>query len=516
MKTEFAYDSLIYSNDVFSQTHPDLLCSSAKLFGLEAPDIETSRVLELGCGNGMNLISHAYSLPEAEFVGIDLGKQHIDYAKKCVDELSLENIDFRQCDLLEMSVEEFGKFDYIIAHGLFSWIPDFVREKTLSLYNEMLTDNGVGYLSYNAYPGWHYHKLASEIAKIHTRNIVEPFEKVEKATEFIKFLGENTVQKDVYKFILQNENFNLEKKNEIAIFHDNLAEINQPFYFHEFADLLDKNGFQFLSEAEYFSMSFQNLPPESKKMIEGMSDIVWQQQYLDFIKGRSFRQTLFCRKDFKLNRQPNPIILDEFYVASGIETASKNPELHTNKVEKFNGMEDNGFEIDHPLTKTALDHLGKIWGDSIIFRELLNTSKDNLESKGVTFENWEAQFQITRAIFMQLILQTKLIEIHSYRPEIFTEVSNKPLINKLAKSQLDKGDLILTNYERVIKVEDSILRHLLESLDGNTSIEEIHKKMHKFVENEKSIGNKAEILKDLSSEINKHLEQFATAGLFVR
>ena len=60
MKEEFVYETFPYSNSVFTSTHPDKLCSKAKLFGLDAPNVENARVLEIGCGNGMNLISQAF------------------------------------------------------------------------------------------------------------------------------------------------------------------------------------------------------------------------------------------------------------------------------------------------------------------------------------------------------------------------------------------------------------------------------------------------------------------------
>lgn len=516
MKTEFAYDSLPYSNNVFAQTHPDGLCASAKLFGLAAPEVEKSRVLEIGCGNGMNLISHAYGLPKAEFVGIDLAKSHIDYANNSVSELGLKNIEFRQIDLMEMSAGEFGKFDYIIAHGLFSWIPPAVREKTLSIYREMLGENGVGFLSYNTYPGWFYTRMVSEIGKIHTQDIEKPLEKIQRAKEFIKFLGENTVQKDVYKFILQNEFYNLENKDAAAIFHDNLSGINQPFYFYEFAEMLAENGFQFLAEAELFSMFLHNSTPEAKRFLEEIDDFIWRQQYLDFLKGRSFRQTLFCRKNFELNRNPQPEILDALFIASGIKAESENSELDTAKPENFIGLDGRKIEINHPLTKTALCHLQEIWGDSVLFSELLKISQNKLQEKGFEAENWEKHLQITRTIFMQLVFQTDLIEIHTYRPGIFTKVSEKPELSKLARWQLTKGDLISTNYGRVLKIEDFLLRHLLENTDGNKSLKEINEAMRKFITSSDEIGNKREVLNNLPMMMNIHLKQFASAGIFVR
>ena len=514
MKTEFAYDTLPYSNHVFPQTHPDKLCAAAKLFGLNAPDIENSRILELGCGNGMNLISHAYSLPEAKFVGVDLAKNHIRYAEKCVAELGLKNVEFRQIDLMEMSDEEFGEFDYIIAHGLFSWIPQFAREKTLSVYSKMLAENGVGYLSYNVFPGWYPRRMVAEIGKIHTRNISDPSEKVQNAVGFIKFLADQSNRKDVYKFILENELYNYNEKNEISLFHDNLSEINEPLYFYQFAELLGENGFQFLAEAELFSMSPHSLNDDAKKIIENIKDKVWREQYLDFMRGKNFRQTLFCRSNIELNHAPDLEILDDFFIASGVKAASEKPELYTNKAEEFIGLKGDKFEINYPLAKIALYHLQKIWGNSILFSELLQIAQNDLKSKNAEIENLENEIRITREIFLHLAIHTDFIELHTYKLEISNELAEKPEIKEFARWQLNKSDLVLTGYERYAKIEDSIIKHLFKISDGTKTVGEIHAEMRKFVEFG-DFENKVEILDNLANDVDEHLEQFSKAGLFV-
>ena len=133
---------------------------------MKPPPVENCRVLELGCGDGNSLLAHAFNLPDAHFVGVDLAENHIEKAKKSVEELNLKNIEFHQTDVMKMTVEDFGKFDYITAHGLFSWVPEFVREKILSLYHEMLAPNGVGYISFNAFPGAHQRQMVGDITAL--------------------------------------------------------------------------------------------------------------------------------------------------------------------------------------------------------------------------------------------------------------------------------------------------------------------------------------------------------------
>ncbi len=514
METKFAYDSLPYSDSVFTQTHPDRLCSLARLFGLDAPDIENARVLELGCGNAMNIISQAYHLPNAKFVGIDLAKSHIDYAKNSAEELNLSNIEFYQKDLMDMSVDDFGKFDYIIAHGLISWIPDFVKEKTYSLFKELLNENGVGYISYNVYPGWSYRQMMRGITRIHTRNIDNPVQKIEAARNFVTMLRDNTAE-GVYNSVISNELSEYYKYHTSVIYHDNLAEINEPYYFHEFAEKLEENDLQFVAESQLFTMSIYNYPPTPKEIINSQKDIVWQEQYKDFLTGRPFRQSIICHKKHSLNHTPEIDKFENFYVAGAISTVSEEPEIHTEKIEKFTGLKNQGAEINHPLTKAALYYLGQIWGNSILFSELFDEARKILEEKGVDYENWDEQIQIAKTIVSQIILNLELVEIHTYKTEVKDESIDKPLLNNFARWQLTKGQSILGKYERVIKANNPILKKLVTLLDGNHTEEDIYVKMKTFLETEQNIENKDEIFEHLEDDIKKHLDEFARSGMFV-
>src|SRR5689334_20541432 len=131
---QFSYDALPYPSKFFLQTHPDRLAAAGILYGLQPADPQQCRVLELGCGNGSNLIAQAFLSPQAKFVGVDLAQTHIEIAKDSAKKLDLTNVEFRQMDLMDMSVDEFGQFDYITAHGLFAWVPDFVRDRVLSIF----------------------------------------------------------------------------------------------------------------------------------------------------------------------------------------------------------------------------------------------------------------------------------------------------------------------------------------------------------------------------------------------
>ena len=87
-----SYDDVPYAGAAFPQTHPDRLVTLARLYGGEPQDVERSRVLELGCGDGGNLIPMAYVLPDATLVGFDLNAAAVEHGRRTIEELRLGNI----------------------------------------------------------------------------------------------------------------------------------------------------------------------------------------------------------------------------------------------------------------------------------------------------------------------------------------------------------------------------------------------------------------------------------------
>ncbi|MBI5426938.1 MAG: class I SAM-dependent methyltransferase [Nitrospinae bacterium] len=117
-----SYDIVPYVNRSFPQSNPNKLWVVARLFGLNAPHPSQRRVLELGCGRGGNIVPMAFNMPRGEFAGIDLSAVQVAEARKMADKLGLSNLRLEQKDLMDLDAG-FGQFDYIIAHGVFSWAP---------------------------------------------------------------------------------------------------------------------------------------------------------------------------------------------------------------------------------------------------------------------------------------------------------------------------------------------------------------------------------------------------------
>src|SRR5207237_10705778 len=113
-------------------THPGRLATAATFLGMHPPDVAQCRLLEVGCNDGANLIPMAMSLPSAQFVGCDLSSRAVDAGGRMIAELGLSNIALVEEDLSALS-PSYGTFDYIVAHGVYSWVPASVPDALFAL-----------------------------------------------------------------------------------------------------------------------------------------------------------------------------------------------------------------------------------------------------------------------------------------------------------------------------------------------------------------------------------------------
>ncbi len=183
-----SYNDVPYTSFPDPARHPDRLATIGTLLGLDVAPIATCRVLELACGDGSNLVPIAATLPNATFVGFDFAARPIARAQSMVRDLGLTNIRLLELDLRRLPAD-LGSFDYIIAHGLYSWIPAEVRAHVMPLIARHLAPNGVAFVSYNALPGCHMRRVVWEMLKYHTRDIADMPAKVAAARALLNLVA---------------------------------------------------------------------------------------------------------------------------------------------------------------------------------------------------------------------------------------------------------------------------------------------------------------------------------------
>src|SRR5262249_43905300 len=302
-KPAFAYDVVDYPSHPQPQTHPARLSAIAGLHAISAASPKRCRFLEVGCGDGATLMPLALAYPDSTFVGIDLSAVAIARGEAMRSTLGLSNLSLVAGDLTKCDPGP-EPFDYIMAHGFYSWVPPLVRDALFDLCRKRLAPAGVAYISYNTLPGCHIRRMLWEMLRFHVRDIKVPEDKIQQASALLQFLAQGTVGKGAYPDLLREEAKRLADKTDRAVlYHDDLSDINDPVTITDFVARARKFGLEFLAEAEYFEMT-EDVSPSAVGLLRGLAarDVILKEQYLDFLKARRFRQTLLCRAEAPLNR----------------------------------------------------------------------------------------------------------------------------------------------------------------------------------------------------------------------
>jgi methyltransferase-like protein len=461
------YDEVLYPSGLYPQTHPDRLGTMATLFGVRAAAVDRCRVLELGCNDGSNLIAMAYGLPRSQFVGVDLAERPIAQGEALIERLGLKNIALRRLDLSQLP-SDLGRFDFVIAHGLYSWVPAEVRDKLLAVCGEQLTERGVAFVSYNAYPGNHFRDMARGMMRYHTAHFPDHQQQIRQARALLKFLAGAKGNPTAYQTILQQEFERVLAYPDAGFFHDDLNPINHPVYFHEFIAHATRYGLQYLSEADILAMKEESYPPHVVAALGNLEsgDVIAREQYLDFLKCRAFRQTLLCRNGVQIDRALKPERLRDLYVAAEVRPLSPNPDLTSHSAEAFQGPRGAEVETDRPLVKAALCHLGAIWPRSVPFGDLLALVWDRLgqERPGQETDTEDDAQEIGNALLQAY--SAGYVEFHVHPPSFVTDVSERPMASLLARLQLQHDNVVATLRHHTLRIEDEVGRHLVMLLDG--------------------------------------------------
>jgi SAM-dependent methyltransferase len=459
-----SYDAVAYPGYPLRQTHPGRLAAIAAVHGLAPALPSRCRVLELGAGDGANIIPMAYALSDSLFLGIDLASAPVERGRQCIAELGLTNIDLRCGDVMDLPAD-LGRFDYIIAHGLYSWVPAPVRDRVLAVCRDHLAPHGVAYISYNTYPGCHMRQMVRGIMRYHTRAIEDPQERISQARAIVKFVADGQSAPGAFGDVLSEESRrSAYVEDEALLFHDDLAEVSDPFWFHEFMDHAASKGLRFLAEADYHMSDVQHLPDAIREKLEPLrqSDVVEFEQYLDFLKCRRFRQSLLCRAEAPVRNEPDPGRVATMAAACPAKPDGV-PDLTPGTTIAFRAPKGNWtMSIDLPVGKAALLHLSESYPASLPFAELLAATSERLGSETIGSDP-EALAEVLLAGFA-----VGLVELTADAPRFTRKAGAQPRASAVAQLQLRAGTERPTNlrHERA-KVDHPLTRQLVLLMDGS-------------------------------------------------
>ncbi len=311
-----SYDDLPYPDLCHSWTHPSRLAAIATLSGMRPAPPGRCRVLELGCAGGGNLVPMADGLPGSTFVGVDRSGRQVDAARSFAERAGVHNVRFEQLDLMDLP-SDLGRFDYVIAHGVYSWVPADVRDRLMAICCEHLAPMGLAYISYNTLPGWYPGLAVREMLLHRTRHLTDPAERAREAVRFAAELKTIVTLPDVNMPIAEldgvielgrDEYGGVPAWADSVLLHDQMSVVNEPVYFHQFVAHAGRHALQVVGEVgERWRPPGAGLPADAVALLRELtSDRLELEQYTDFALSRTFRRSLLCHADVALQAEPRP------------------------------------------------------------------------------------------------------------------------------------------------------------------------------------------------------------------
>ena len=297
------YDRLFYQSLCLPRTHPDHLAALGRLMGLSAAEPYGCRVLELGCAAGGNLIPMACRLPQARFVGVDLSAAQIGAGQRLVGTLGLDNIELRVADIAMLD-DGIGEFDYVIAHGVYSWVPEAVRAGLLRLARRVLAPDGLCYISFNTLPGWRMRGMLRDILCDACRGVTEPPARLAAAQAALVRLEQALPElPGLAADYLRAEIAALRGLHPSYLYFEYLAKHNRAFLFRDFLADIEAQGLRYLCDADLQRQFPASLGDAVDSALADLTDGADVEQWLDFVGTRNFRESLLMRDDARCDEQ---------------------------------------------------------------------------------------------------------------------------------------------------------------------------------------------------------------------
>ena len=466
-----SYDAIPYDSQPIPAAHIELLAIEALLAGLAPAPIARCRVLELGCAGGGHLLPMADEFPHSEFVGIDLSTTQIAQGRELIAKAGLSNVQLTAVDLMDVG-SELGHFDYIIAHGLYSWVPPAVQRKTLEVFAERLNPGGVGYLSFNAYPGYHHRQIMRDMLLRHVGDCQDERDAENRSRQFLAtMLDSDSSLGNLVSPRLRDEAKLLLDAGHGYARHETLAPVHEALYFEEFARRLATHGLQYLAECRPRPTVRRTARDLVVRFPELKQNRIALEQYIDFFAGTQFRRCAIVKAGKPLLADHDAAWVEQL----GLRTLSgqKGPvDLTAGAEVYFSASENAGLAFHDPVIKALLWTLSERRPLAIRFEDVLVGIRAKL-TLGPEFAAPGTPQRSSLAAAAMYCRDLGLLDFCFPERRFTLEISDRPAVSRLVRAMLASPGLLssrLHNAEADLTPTD---RFVMSKLDGLHDVDDL-------------------------------------------
>ncbi len=509
------YDDVVYPGACVPLAHPSRLFVAAHLHGTRPAPVATARVLEIGCGTADHLLPIAARLPDARCVGLDRATRAIAIARRRADALAtqieLVEVDIVDADAALSAPDLPEAYDYIVAHGVYSWIAEPLQEQLWAIVARWLAPEGVAYVSYNALPGWHLRGMVGQMMRFHADPDASPEARVGQARALVDWLAEVVPESDPYGAWLRKEADLLDQQPDGWLFHDLLAPENRPALLTTVVERARLHGLAYLSDADLPAMATARLPPAVRDTLARLGDDpVTVEQYLDFVLCRSFRRSLFVRDAAGCAPRMDWSRVSSLHVRGLVEAEGL---VGPDGTEAFRNRAGEGLRTGQPVLRAALHNLIDEGPATVPFAQLLERVRDEAGD--------DPDLSRTLARHLLVAFQHELVELTGHPVAATAQVSLRPEADGVVRGV--HGDKVANVHHRPVPV-DELDRVLLQRLDGTRLVPDLVRESYaEFVEGRAELPEDGppsddigEIAAWLEVQVPERVAHYARAGLLVR
>ena len=456
------YDEIPYAALPHRATHPGMLATVATLAGHPVPAVTRCSVLEVGCSDGSNLIPMAVSLPAARFVGCDLSSRALDTGRRTSEALGLTNVTLVEGDLGELAPAN-GEFDFIVAHGVYSWVPPDVRDALFALAAQRLTPNGILYVSLNVLPGCRIRQAAWDMLHYHVDRIENPHARLDAARQLASLLADGGASTHESDQALRAELRAIAQHSDSELAHDDLAVPNDPVFFHTFVEHAARHGLRYLAEAEVQTTGLAGISSAANAHLSTL-DALGREQYLDFIRLRRFRQSLVVRADAPADPTEPAHRVRAMHVAANAALASAAAGGSVHKLARTLDPAAGGGGAVRKLLETLVAHQPGAFAVATLADELkLGPFPRPIEA--IVGEAYRSGF----------------VDLHVRAPALTIHPPDRPVASPLARLQALTRTDVTTLLHTQVEIADVNALRLLPLVDGTRDRAALASAVRQFV-----------------------------------
>jgi hypothetical protein len=300
--------------------------------------------------------------------------------------------------------------------------------------------------------------------RLHALDFERPEDQIGQARAILEFLADAVpTARGARATLLHDEIGRIRRESDAYIFHEQLEADNEPLYFQEFVRRAGNQGLKYLAESDFGSMVMNDLAPQTAAAIQRIAPgIIGHEQLLDFVRQRSFRQTLLIHDGVRVARRVPVNCIDGLRIASALVSKSPELDLHAPQAEEFTDSDGASLSSSAPLSRAAMRVLAERWPENLAWPDLLAQASARCPLRA---DEHAAAADLLRADLLKGY-GLGLVGLHSMASACAATPGERPRASGLARYQAGYGSVVTTLRHRQVTLADAA-RELLVLADGS-------------------------------------------------